>query len=144
MSGVHDVAVQFWQELISRPGGPLAFRFLLQPIMATILAIRDGRRDAIANRTPYLWTIICQPAKRGPRIREGVRALARLLVLGVAMDVTYQLIEFHGLRPLQTAIIVFVLCFLPYLLVRGIASRIAHQWERRKTRQHDQDRFHAA
>ena len=144
MSGVHDVAVRFWQELISRPSGPLAFRFLLQPVMATILAIRDGRRDAIANRTPYLWTIVYQPANRGPRLREGARALTRLFVLGVAMDVIYQVIELHGLRPLQTIIIVFTLCFLPYLLVRGVASRIAHRWERRKARQHDQDRFRAA
>jgi hypothetical protein len=134
MSSLEDLFAQFWQELISRPGGPLAFRFILQPVMAAGLAIRDGYKDARTNRTPYLWAIAYEPAERGPRIREGLRAVARVLALGVAMDVAYQILVLDGLRPLQTLIVVFTLCFLPYLIVRGPAGRIARLQQRRKAR----------
>jgi hypothetical protein len=142
MSIFHGTAVQFWQELISRPGGPLAFRFILQPVVAIGLAIRDGYHDGLNNRTPYLWTIIYEPAKRWPRLREGIRAATRVILLGIVMDVAYQIIRLHGLRPLQTIVIVFVLCFLPYLIARGPAARITRMQEKRKA-QH-QDRIHAA
>ncbi|HKD48189.1 MAG TPA: hypothetical protein VKB67_10930 [Rhizomicrobium sp.] len=51
---VNDVAVQFWQELISRPSGPLAYRFLVQPRAAIVPGLRDGRHGAIANRMPRI------------------------------------------------------------------------------------------
>ena len=54
----HGVTVatvgRLWHDLVDRPDGPMAFRFILQPAMATIAAIRDGRKDARANRAPYL------------------------------------------------------------------------------------------
>jgi hypothetical protein len=142
MSSLEDLFAQFWQELASRPSGPLAFRFILQPVMAAGLAIRDGYKDVRANRTPYLWGIAYEPAKRGLRIREGLSAVARVVALGVAMDVAYQIIRLDGLRPLQTVIVVFTLCFLPYVIVRGPAARIARLQERRKARQ--QSRITAA
>jgi len=41
------VVEQFWHDLVERPDGPMRFRFVLQPLMATIVAIRDGLKDAI-------------------------------------------------------------------------------------------------
>ena len=37
---------RIWIDLIERPNGPMSFRFILQPLMAVIAAILDGRRDA--------------------------------------------------------------------------------------------------
>jgi hypothetical protein len=31
-----ETASRFWSELVSRPSGPLAFRFILQPVMAAL------------------------------------------------------------------------------------------------------------
>ena len=36
----------------------MTFRFILQPIMATIAALYDGIKDARTGRSPYLWTIL--------------------------------------------------------------------------------------
>jgi len=41
-----EVLRQFWHDLIERPDGPMRFRFFLQPLMAAIAAIHDGRGDA--------------------------------------------------------------------------------------------------
>jgi hypothetical protein len=38
-----EVRHRVWRQLIERPTGPMAFRFILQPIMAAIAALRDGK-----------------------------------------------------------------------------------------------------
>src|SRR5215469_4953814 len=124
---LHDLLVRFWQELLERPSGPLAFRFILQPVMASYLAVRDGWHDAEMHRPPYFWAIMHDPASRGPRLREGLVAVLRVLALGAVMDLIYQIVRLHGIRPLQTVVIALVLAFLPYLIVRGPAERIGRQ-----------------
>ena len=37
-----DILQRLWTELVARPSGPMAFRFILQPVMGAIFAIRDG------------------------------------------------------------------------------------------------------
>lgn len=125
MSHTFDLAIRFWDEMIGRTSGPMSFRFVLQPVVASILAIRDGIKDARSERAPYLWTILHDPTRRRKRVVEGIRAVSRVLILGAAMDVIYQLVVLHGLRPLQTLHIALLLAFLPYLIVRGPATRIA-------------------
>ncbi len=51
----------YWADLIARIDGPLHFRFYIQPLMATLLAVRDGRRDALAGRGAYLWSLVTDP-----------------------------------------------------------------------------------
>ena len=36
----------------------MKFRFILQPSMAAIAAIRDGLKDARTGRSPYFWAIV--------------------------------------------------------------------------------------
>ncbi|HKU54689.1 MAG TPA: hypothetical protein VJP60_04960 [Rhizomicrobium sp.] len=119
-----------WAEMISRTTGPLALRFLLQPLMASALAVRDGIRDANLYRTPYLATIMTNPAARRARTLEGLRAVSRVLVLSIAVDLIYQYTVLGAFRPIQALIIGVMLAFVPYLLVRGPAARIT-RWVQR-------------
>ena len=128
----YDLHVQFWQEIFARPGGPLAFRFILQPVIASVLAIRDGWGDAQSHRQPYLWSLLRDPAHRMPRLLEGARAVSRVLLLGAGMDLVYQAIALHSFRPLQTVVIALSLAFVPYLVVRGPAGRISRRILRRR------------
>lgn len=122
-----DFVGSYWHELVARPAGPMGFRFVLQPVMASILAIRDGIKDAKTNRSPYFWTIATDHSRRSKRLVEGIHAVSRVLILAAAMDIIYQLLELNGLRPLETAIIAILLGFVPYLIVRGPAARIARR-----------------
>ena len=61
MSEIQEILTRFWDQLIAQPSGPLAFRLILQPIMATILAILDGLKDARVGRPPFSWTILSDP-----------------------------------------------------------------------------------
>jgi hypothetical protein len=119
---------RIWQNLLDRPSGPMTFRFILQPIMATVAAFLDGMKDARTGRRPYLWTIVTNPAKRGDRLHEGLIATARVILLGLCMDLIYQFIVFDAFHPAEAVIIAGLLAFVPYLLLRGPIARVARWW----------------
>jgi hypothetical protein len=116
---------RIWQNLLDRPSGPMTFRFVLQPVMATIAALLDGMKDARTGRKPYLWTIVTHPAQRGDPLHEGLVATARVILLGLCMDLIYQFIAFDAFHPAEAVIIAGLLAFVPYLLLRGPIARVA-------------------
>ena len=117
-----------WGNLIGRPGGPMPFRFVLQPIMATSAGVLAGVRAARAGRNPYLWTILSDPAQRLSRLQEGLVATARIVLLGLVMDSIYQYLVFDYFHPAEAAIISLLLAFVPYLILRGPIARVAAWW----------------
>lgn len=126
-----DILTRTWQEIVARPGGPLALRFYLQPLMATLLALRDGLADARTGRPPYFWAICFEPGHRRELIRSGWHSIAKVFCLAIALDVLYQLVVLNGLRPLQTMLVAVGLAIVPYLLIRGPVSRIVRTLRRR-------------
>ncbi|MFI8716674.1 hypothetical protein ACIGHF_02140 [Stenotrophomonas sp. NPDC077464] len=130
---VIDFLTRFWTDMIHRAEGPMTFRFFLQPTMALITATIDGIRDARSGRTPYAWLIAhSEPVARKAAWREGVTATARILLLGVAMDVIYQFRTLGGFRyPAEAFVIAVLLGFVPYLLLRGPIARMASHWLKR-------------
>lgn len=115
-----------------RPSGPMALRFIIQPVVATLLAFRDGTRDARTGRSPYFWTVLSNPEERGARLREGFKATAKVIGLGLALDVIYQVIVFKRFYPGE-AILVSLIPFAFYLVLRGPFARLqALRLERNK------------
>jgi hypothetical protein len=131
MLGIEDTAQRIWDNLISRPAGSFGFRFLVQPAMGVIFAIRDGLKDARTGRSPYFWTIVTSPEKRGGRLREGFKATWKIIALALLFDTIYQIIELKTFYPGEATIVVVLLAVAPYLLLRGPAMRIARWWRRR-------------
>jgi hypothetical protein len=122
-----EVRHRVWEQLIERPTGPMAFRFILQPIMAVIAALRDGIEDAKSRRSAYLWTLLTNPLERGSRLREGLISTARVILLGLGMDLIYQFIVLKTFYPGEAVIVAIALAFFPYLLLRGPIARIARR-----------------
>jgi hypothetical protein len=122
---------RLWRDVLDRPGGPMTFRFILQPAMAIIAALRDGIHDARVGRRPYFWALIHgvrDSGGRGGRLWEGIVSTARILILGVVMDIIYQWKELGTFYPVQAVVIAILLAFVPYLLLRGPIERIARHW----------------
>jgi hypothetical protein len=117
------------RQLVERPDGPMAFRFILQPLMAAIMAFLHGRRDARAGRSPYFWTVMRNRGERIERLREGLNATARIILLGLIMDAIYQVIVFKRFYPVEAVIIAVLLGFVPYVIFRGIFTRILRRWQ---------------
>ena len=123
-----EVVLRIFRDLFNRPSEPMSFRFILQPVMALIAALRDGIKDARTGRSPYFWTIMSEPGKRAGRLREGLNATARILLLGLVMDVIYQIMVLKRFYPAEAVIIAVMLAFVPYFFMRGPIARIARRW----------------
>ena len=130
--GITDESLgRLWTDILDRPGGPMTFRFILQPTMAIIAALRDGFHDARLGRRPYVWALIHgvrDSEGRSGRLWEGIVSTARILILGVVMDIIYQWKVLDTFYPGQSAVIAILLAFIPYLLLRGPFERIAYHW----------------
>jgi hypothetical protein len=121
------------RNVIDRPNGPLSFRFILQPSMAAAFAIRDGVRDARVGRHPFFWTILWSPAERGGRLREGLNSTARIILLGLIMDAIYQVLALKTFHPNEAVIVALLLAFMPYLIIRGIVTRVVGKSRSRRS-----------
>jgi hypothetical protein len=119
---------RIWHQLLARPEAPMRFRFILQPLMAAIFAIRDGLKDARTGRRPYFWTMIGDPSRRIQRLEEGLNTTARIILLGLVMDTIYQLIVLKRFYPAEAVIVALLFAFIPYVIIRGPAARIARRW----------------
>ena len=123
-----DELDRVWRNIVARPSGPMTFRFMLQPAMAAVAALRDGVADARLGRTPYLLAILRGVEGRGSRLWEGIVSTARILILGVVMDVVYQAVFLGEFFPGEAAVIAVLLAFVPYALLRGPMGRVARHW----------------
>jgi hypothetical protein len=127
VSEIQEILTRFWDQLIAQPSGPLAFRLILQPVMATILAILDGMKDARVGRPPFLRTILNDPSQRAAYLREGLKRVSRVIVFAFVMDAIYQVIVLRRFYLGEALVTVFVLAVLPYLVIRGPVDRIARR-----------------
>jgi hypothetical protein len=114
------------ENLVDRVNGPLKFRFILQPVMASIFAILSGLKDAKAGRPPYFWGLLSNPTQRANMLRDGWKSLRNIFILALALDVIYQFIVERFVYPGETIIVAFLLAVVPYLIVRGLTTRIAN------------------
>lgn len=126
-----EVQKRLWHDIADRPGGPMSFRFALQPAMAAIAAFLDGARDARRGRPPYLTRLISGSGERGELLNEAVRSTGRIVLLGLVMDGIYQFIVLKTFYPGEMAVIAIALAVVPYLLLRGPFSRLVRWWSAR-------------
>jgi hypothetical protein len=117
---------------ITRLDGPMHFRFFMQPLVAIVLAIRDGTRDAHEGRRPFAWKLVHVPEQRRYLLADGWKGIGRIFLIAIALDVIYQLIEWRTLRPLGALMTAIILAVVPYLLLRGPVNRLL-----RLTHDHD-------
>ena len=133
MSEIQEFLTRFWDQLIAQWSGPLSFRLILNPVMATILAVLDGLKDARVGRSPYSRTILFDPSQRGAYLREGLKRVSRVIILSFVMDAIYQFIVLRRFYVGEALVTVFVLAVLPYALIRGTVHRIVRRLRRNRT-----------
>ena len=113
--------MDYFVELISGPG---TLRFFIQPTIAILLGIRDGRSDARSGRPPFLSSLLFRSGERKETLAQGWRAITVPFIIAVVFDSILQIYVFEVLR-LQWALVVGVfLVGLPYSISRGILNRI--------------------
>jgi len=127
----HGVSIptfrRIWHDLVARPDAPMRFRFILQPLMVAIIAIRHGLNDARTGRSPYFWTMLGNPRGRGQRVNEGLNATARIILLGLLMDAVYQVLVLRQFYPAEAVIVALLFAFVPYVTGRAHRSLVARR-----------------
>jgi hypothetical protein len=119
-----DVWVRIVENKCDRTSGPMKFRFVLQPVMASIFAIISGLNDARTRKPPYFWALITNPAHRAEMIRDGWKSVGKVFVLALVLDVVYQAAMLRFVYPGEAIIVAFVLAIVPYLILRGLVNRL--------------------
>jgi hypothetical protein len=126
--GLWSSLLGHWDMLAARPGGPLSFRILVQPLVAAAFGIREGVRDARASEPPYGWLLITHSQRRGELLRQGWSHVRKVFLAALIIDTVYELMVFHRIYPGQTVVVAIALAVLPYVLVRGLTNRLARPW----------------
>lgn len=121
---MHDIATRFFGDLAGRIDGPMKIRFVLQPIMAILFAVRDGRRDCLRRRAPYFWSLFTESDSRSALIRDGWSGIYKVFVVALILDIVYQLVFLRGLYPVESIVVALALAVVPYVLLRGPANRL--------------------
>jgi hypothetical protein len=114
-------------QLAARVSGPMKFRLVLQPAMAAFFAIRSGLADAAAGRPPYFWGMLSNPGERMDMLKNGWKGVGRVFILALVLDFIYQLIVLHFIYIGEAFIVAFILAILPYLILRGVTTRLARR-----------------
>jgi hypothetical protein len=116
---------QAWEHLFrQRLDGPMSFRLVIQPVVATLLAIRAGWADAREGRPIYFWTLARDPAQTRLMFRNLWRIAGKVFLVAFVLDAIYQLIVFHWIYPLQALIVATLLALVPCMVVRAVGNRI--------------------
>ncbi len=114
-----------WENLVGRWGGPMSFRLLVQPAVAILFALRAGLKDARQNEPPFLWAAFSNPASLRKRSREVWTDVGKVFIVAVILDSIYQVVVHAGIFTLELLITATVLAVLPYVVSRGLVTRIA-------------------
>jgi hypothetical protein len=121
---MEDVLTRFMENLVGRVHGPMNFRLLLQPLMATIFAFRDGRRDAREGKPPYGYAVFTSAEHRRELLRNGWKAVGKVFVIALVLDAVYQYITVKWFYPAEALVTAAMLALVPYLLLRGPINRV--------------------
>jgi hypothetical protein len=111
--------------MAARVSGPMKFRLLLQPAMAALFAIRSGLKDAKSGKPPYFWYVVSDRIQRAELIKDGWKSVGKVFIAALGVDVVYQFMELRFVYPGEAVVVAFLLAIVPYLVLRGLVTRIA-------------------
>lgn len=115
---------RFWDDIILRFQGAGRFRFLLQPGMAILLGLLNGRKDAARGHHGFLRRIISRQAGWKESLQHGLNTISILLIMGILADIVFQYILLGIVHIVPALILGPLFISVPYTVSRGISSRV--------------------
>ena len=118
------------ENLFARLDGPLHFRFIFQPLMASVFAVIDGVKDAKTGKPAYFWALLSTPEHRKELVKEGWKSVGKIFILAIILDAIYQWKVHSTVYPGEMLIVAFVLAIVPYVVLRGPINRLVRLGEK--------------
>lgn len=122
---MEEALIRGFENLMSRPDGPLSFRFLIQPTVAIILAIRAGLRDAHNKEAPFLWSLFSNADQRTQLLSQGWKDVRTVFIVALVFDAVFQVMMHSSIFAGELIVTAILLAIVPYVLIRGLVTRIA-------------------
>src|ERR1017187_115201 len=124
------VMTQIWErvgsQLLHRViGGPMQFTLVLYRGAAAFFSIRSGLADAKAGKPPYFWGLLSDSGQRADMLKDGWKSVGRVFIFAMVLDAVYQIIVLRFVYPGEMIIVASILAIVPYLIVRGLVTRVA-------------------
>jgi hypothetical protein len=107
VGAMEEFLARAWDHLVGRLTGPMRVRFLMQPLVAAVIAIRSG--------PPHSW-------------RDLWRDIGRLWLIAAALDAAYQVVFLGWFYPGQDLIVSVLLAVVPYFVISGAMTRLVRRW----------------
>jgi len=108
-------------------GGSFQIRLILQPLLAMLLGVRFGIRDAKAGELPFIQSVLRGKGERGHRLGKATRDVIVPLTIAFILDAVLQHLNHLRIRPLGVVVVGGLLVFLPFVIVRALTNRIWSQ-----------------
>jgi hypothetical protein len=117
--------------IAARLTGPMNFRFILQPVIAILLGIRDGRADAKSGTPPFLFLVFTDRENRRRNLVQALKGLLVPIALGTVLDGISQYLIFRDepgrlviVHPLAALGVGTTVIGVPYALARSITCNL--------------------
>ncbi len=125
--GFYLFSSSFLEDIPKRLAGPGWFRFIVQPLVASVLGVRSGLADARSGRPPYLSGVLFHRELRRELLQGGFATVVNLLLMGVLLDSVFQWLILGASYPGAALVVGPVLIVTPY----GVARALANRWRAR-------------
>ena len=132
MDAILEALSENVERLLGRAGGPLNFRFVMMPIVVTVLAVRAHLRDVREGKPIFFGAFVTSPTERRRLLRSGLKDFGKVFIVACVLDTTYQLLVFRSFFPLEMLIVAVVCAIVPYFLIRGPVTRFVYFLQRRR------------
>ena len=116
---------QFFLDLWARLSGPGRLRFIVQPTVAVLLGLRDGKRDSRTGHPFFLLGLVLHRAHRRALWGSAVASVRDLVAIAIILDVISQLLIFREVHPGAALLLGPILIAVPYSISRTLTNRIA-------------------
>jgi hypothetical protein len=109
--------------------GPGHLRFIIQPAVAILLGLRDGRIDSHAGRRPVDLDLHSKHGREyWAALSKTLRRIVVPLCLAIILSLVFQYVIHKVSRLLPAVTFATFLVALPYLIARGIGNRMDTWW----------------
>jgi hypothetical protein len=127
-TGDHYLLTQrFFEDMWARLSGAGRLRFILQPLAALLVGMRDGIKDSRVGCPPFLAALVSHPARRADLLRSAFASVRDLVAIAIILDVISQFLIFQEIHPGAAMVLGPVLIAVPYSISRALANRIARR-----------------
>ena len=111
-----EMFTRVFQDLVARTTGPMWFRLILQPLVATFFGIRAGLANARRSKE------VTEPGRRRALFQQALHDVGKMLAVGVGLDAVFQLIALRTVYPGEALLVGFLLVALPYQIIRTVTG----------------------